>query len=108
MPATAAEPAIAEFVTQLTYDDLSWGMDGHPSVTLVPPLPALVPEADPSGRDVIAAFAAGFETECAVAEPISPAHYEAGWHATATFGSSVQLQPPLTCSGCPPRKSRRH
>jgi succinyl-CoA:acetate CoA-transferase len=63
MPATAAEPAIAEFVTQLTYDDLSWGMDGHPSVTLVPPLPALVPEADPSGRDVIAAFAAGFETE---------------------------------------------
>jgi len=73
----------------LDYDDLSWGMDGHPSVTLVPPLLALVPEADPSGRDVGAAFAAGFETACAVAEPISPAHYEAGWHATATSTSST-------------------
>ncbi|ERG94397.1 MmgE/PrpD family protein, partial [Haloquadratum walsbyi] len=25
----------------LDYDDLSWGLDGHPSVTLVPPLLAL-------------------------------------------------------------------
>ena len=71
----------------LDYDDLSWAMDGHPSVALVPPLLALAPETGASGRDLVTAYAAGFETACAVAEPVSPGHYEAGWHATATFGT---------------------
>jgi len=71
----------------LDYDDLSWAMDGHPSVTLVPPLLALADAADADGRDLVTAYAAGFEAECALAAPVSPAHYEAGWHATATFGT---------------------
>lgn len=71
----------------LDYDDLAWAMDGHPSVTLVPPLLSLAAEADATGRDLITAFAAGFELECALAAPISPDHYEAGWHATPTFGA---------------------
>jgi len=71
----------------LDYDDLSWALDGHPSVTLVPPLFALAEEAGASGRELITAFAVGFEVECAIAGPISPEHYEAGWHATATFGA---------------------
>lgn len=70
----------------LDYDDLSWAMDGHPSITLVPPLLALVDPTRASGRDLMTAYAAGFEVACALADPISPAHYEAGWHATATFG----------------------
>jgi 2-methylcitrate dehydratase PrpD len=71
----------------LDYDDLTWAMDGHPSVTLVPPLLVLAEEADAGGKDLITAFAVGFELECALAAPISPDHYEAGWHATATFGA---------------------
>lgn len=71
----------------LDYDDLSWAMDGHPSVTLVPPLLALAADANASGTDLVTAYAAGFEVECALAVPISPDHYEAGWHATATFGA---------------------
>lgn len=71
----------------LDYDDLSWAMDGHPSVTLIPALLPLVDQSDATGRDLITAYAAGFEAECAIAEPISPDHYEAGWHATATFGT---------------------
>lgn len=71
----------------LDYDDLSWAMDGHPSVTLVPPLLVLADESDASGEDLVTAFAAGFEVECALADPISPHHYEEGWHATATFGT---------------------
>ncbi|UHQ98589.1 MmgE/PrpD family protein (plasmid) [Natrinema zhouii] len=71
----------------LDYDDLSWAMNGHPSITLVPAVLALANEADASGRDLITAYAAGFEVECAVADPVSPDHYEAGWHATATFGT---------------------
>ncbi|MDL5363674.1 MmgE/PrpD family protein [Halalkalicoccus sp. NIPERK01] len=71
----------------LDYDDLSWAIDGHPSVVLVPPILALAGETDASGRDAIAAYVAGFEVMSAVAAPISPEHYEAGWHATATFGT---------------------
>lgn len=71
----------------LDYDDLSWAMNGHPSVTLVPPLLALADETNASGQDLINAYASGFEAECAIARPISPDHYEAGWHATATFGT---------------------
>lgn len=70
----------------LDYDDLSWAIDGHPSVVLVPPILALAGETDTSGRDAIAAYAVGFEVMSAVAAPISPEHYEDGWHATATFG----------------------
>lgn len=70
----------------LDYDDLSWAMDGHPSVTLVAPALAVGESVDASGRDLVTAFAAGFEAECYVAEPISPTHYERGWHPTATFG----------------------
>ena len=71
----------------LDYDDLAWVIDGHPSVTLVPPILALAAEANATGRDLVTAFAAGFELESAFAAPISPDHYEDGWHATATFGA---------------------
>jgi len=71
----------------LDYDDLAWAMDGHPSVALVPGLLAVADEVDASGRDLLTAYAAGYEVACAVAEPIGPEHYESGWHATATFGT---------------------
>ncbi|MEA5409779.1 MmgE/PrpD family protein [Haloarculaceae archaeon H-GB2-1] len=52
-----------------------------------PPILALAAEEDATGRDLVTAFAAGFELECTLAAPISPDHYEDGWHATATFGA---------------------
>jgi len=70
----------------LDYDDLSWGMDGHPSTVIVPPILAVAERRAVDGRDAVTAYVAGFEAACAVAEPISPAHYERGWHATSTFG----------------------
>ncbi|MFC5973558.1 MmgE/PrpD family protein [Halomarina salina] len=87
--ASAAERALRTGTAShaLDYDDLSWAMDGHPSVTLVPALFALAGERGASGEALVAAYAAGFEVECALADPISPDHYEAGWHATATFGA---------------------
>lgn len=71
----------------LDFDDVSWGMDGHPSVTLVAPALAVGERVDASGSELLTAFVAGFETECALAAPITPGHYERGWHATATFGT---------------------
>jgi 2-methylcitrate dehydratase PrpD len=47
----------------------------------------VAPELRPTGRRLITAYVAGFEAACAVAAPVSPDHYEAGWHATATFGA---------------------
>jgi 2-methylcitrate dehydratase PrpD len=38
------------------------------------------------GREALAAFIAGFETEVRVAVAAGPAHYEAGWHVTGTVG----------------------
>jgi 2-methylcitrate dehydratase PrpD len=70
----------------LDYDDVSWGMDGHPSVTLVAPALAVGEAVDATGRELLTAFVAGFETECFLASAISPGHYERGWHATGTFG----------------------
>lgn len=70
----------------LDFDDVSWGMGGYPSVTLVAPALAVGEQVDATGRDLVTAFVAGFETECYLASAISPGHYERGWHATATFG----------------------
>jgi 2-methylcitrate dehydratase PrpD len=71
----------------LDFDDVSSGMSGHPSVTLVPPLLAVGELEEASGEDLVTGFVAGFETECYLAQAISPAHYEAGWHPTSTFGT---------------------
>jgi 2-methylcitrate dehydratase PrpD len=85
LPAAALEYGTAAHA--LDYDDLSWGMDGHPSVVLVPPILAIAEQQSVSGEAATTAYAVGYEVACAVAAPISPDHYEAGWHATATFGT---------------------
>lgn len=85
--ASTAALALGTAAHALDYDDLSWGMDGHPSVVLVPPILALTAVTDVDGEDAVTAYAVGYEVACAVAEPISPDHYERGWHATATFGA---------------------
>lgn len=87
LPAESVALQVGTAAHALDYDDLSWAMDGHPSVTLVPPLLALLGDTSATGEDLITAYVAGFEVEAAVAGPISPGHYEAGWHATATFGT---------------------
>lgn len=71
----------------LDFDDVSPATSGHPSVPMIAPLLAAGEATDATGRDLLAAFVAGFETQAALAAPLLPSHYEAGWHATATFGT---------------------
>ncbi|MFC7157003.1 MmgE/PrpD family protein [Halomarina halobia] len=71
----------------LDFDDVSDGVNGHPSVTLVAPTLAVGEAVGASGRAALTAFVAGFETECYLTAPISPDHYAAGWHATSTIGT---------------------
>ena len=86
-PVQTAALANATAGHALDYDDLSWAMDGHPSVPMVAPILAVGEATGATGADAVTAYVAGFETQCYLAEPVSPTHYERGWHPTATFGT---------------------
>jgi 2-methylcitrate dehydratase PrpD len=70
----------------LDYDDYNGAMPGHPSVAILPGLLALAEAKASSGREVLTAFLAGYETECRIGAALSPGHYDFGFHATATIG----------------------
>ncbi|MGH9356829.1 MAG: MmgE/PrpD family protein, partial [Terriglobia bacterium] len=72
----------------LDYDDVTWGLIGHPSVSLVPSLLALGELIGASGRDVLLAYVVGFEVMAKLGRTTQPKHsLEGGWHATGTIGS---------------------
>jgi 2-methylcitrate dehydratase PrpD len=70
----------------LDFDDVAGSMGGHPSVMLVPALIPLGESLGSSGRDLVTAYVAGFETECRIARGVHHHHYDKGWHPTATLG----------------------
>jgi 2-methylcitrate dehydratase PrpD len=70
----------------LDYDDVNLAMPGHPSVAILPALLALAEQRKSSGRDVVAAFVAGYETACRIGSALRPGHYNLGFHATGTVG----------------------
>jgi len=71
----------------LDYDDVNLAMPGHPTVAILPALLALGEETHACGADVIAAFVAGYETQCRAGLMVAPAHYDHGFHATGTIGA---------------------
>ena len=56
------------------------------SVTVFPAIMALSEWRRIGGRDFITAFATGVEVESRIGAAVTPAHYDRGWHATATVG----------------------
>jgi 2-methylcitrate dehydratase PrpD len=70
----------------LDYDDCSDTLGGHPSAPILPALFALAETRGTSGRDFIAAYVAGWETETRIARGVNFHHYDKGWHPTATLG----------------------
>ncbi|MCC7484598.1 MAG: MmgE/PrpD family protein [Burkholderiales bacterium] len=70
----------------LDFDDCNNTIGGHPSAPILPGLIALADEIGASGREFIAAYVAGFETECKIATGVHFHHYMHGWHPTATLG----------------------
>ncbi len=71
----------------LDYDDVHLAMSGHPSVPIWPALLALAEWRGGSGRDVLTAFAAGYEMECRIGMLVMPGHYTTGFHSTGTLGT---------------------
>ena len=70
----------------LDFDDCNNTLGGHPSAPILPALFALAEQNGASGREFIAAYVAGFETETKIALGVNFNHYTKGWHPTATLG----------------------
>ena len=86
---SVAEAALVNGATShaLDFDDVHPAMGGHPTVPVAPAILAIAEHRGATGADLIAAFVAGFETECRLGLAVGPSHYQAGWHSTATIGS---------------------
>ena len=70
----------------LDFDDTHPGTLVHPSGPVASAVLALAELRHASGAELINAFVTGVEVECRVARAVLPAHYDVGWHITATAG----------------------
>jgi len=70
----------------LDYDDVQQSLSGHPSAPILPAVLAVAERGKAPGAALLTAFVIGVEIEAKLGRAINPAHYEAGWHATATLG----------------------
>lgn len=84
-------PALAALVNgtaahALDFDDVSWAMNGHPTVPLLPAAFALAEALGRSGAELLRAYVVGFEVQARLGQALGKPHYERGWHATSTLG----------------------
>ena len=70
----------------LDFDDTHPDTLVHPSGPVASALFALAEHRTVSGPELVNAFVTGVEVECRVARAVLPAHYDVGWHITATAG----------------------
>ena len=86
--AAAPQAALANGMAahSLDFDDTFLEAITHASASLVPALFALGDETGASGRDILDGYIVGLEIHGALGLALNRAHYEAGWHATATLG----------------------
>jgi len=68
------------------FDDNNAPMIAHPSASLVSALLPLAQVRHASGREVLAAYAAGFEVGVKLGRALNPGLYEKGWHVTRVLG----------------------
>jgi 2-methylcitrate dehydratase PrpD len=87
LPALSAALVNGAAAHALDYDDVNMAMPGHPSVAVLPALLALAELTGSSGREVVTAFVAGYETACRIGAALQPGHYNLGFHSTGTVGS---------------------
>ncbi|MBO0739741.1 MAG: MmgE/PrpD family protein, partial [Alphaproteobacteria bacterium] len=69
----------------LDYDDVA-SLRGHPSTVLVPAILAEAEALGASGRHMLAAYVAGYETWAELAWRDPGHHHRKGWHPTGIFG----------------------
>jgi 2-methylcitrate dehydratase PrpD len=75
-----------------TFDDTHESGPSHPGSAVVAAALAAAETAQTSGRTLLAALLAGYETATRVSAALGPAHYAAGFHSTGTatpFGAAA-------------------
>jgi 2-methylcitrate dehydratase PrpD len=70
----------------LDYDDVQQSLSGHPSAPILSAALSVAERVGAAGAALVTAFVVGVEIEAKLGRALNPAHYEAGWHATATLG----------------------
>jgi 2-methylcitrate dehydratase PrpD len=76
----------------LDFDDTHLATVVHPTAVVAPALLALAEQRRISGPEFLHALALGIECACRIGNAAGPAHYENGWHISATcgvFGAAV-------------------
>jgi len=74
--------------TQLsTSPEAVYGLLTHPSTPVLSAATAVAEDVNASGKQLLAAYCAGVEVACRVADAINPRHYQAGFHSTGTVGT---------------------
>jgi 2-methylcitrate dehydratase PrpD len=74
----------------LDFDDVYVGQPDqplHPSVPIAPVVFALAERDKLNGRQLLAAFCLGIETEARISAGLGTTHYAKGFHATSTMGA---------------------
>ncbi|MCJ2144784.1 MmgE/PrpD family protein [Methylobacterium sp. E-066] len=85
--ASAADAALINGTAAhaLDFDDVA--LRGHPSTVLVPAILAEAEALGASGRDMVAAYLAGYETWAELVGRDRGFHHGKGWHPTGIFGA---------------------
>lgn len=68
------------------FDDTHLRTVIHPSPPIAPGLLALAEDVRITGERFIQAFVLGVDVACRIGNAVCPAHYNLGWHSTATAG----------------------
>lgn len=71
----------------LDYDDVHTCIPGHVTVAIAPSVVSVGEILGASGTQMLAAFVAGFEAMCGIAQLLGDGHARAGFHPTATLGA---------------------
>ena len=86
-PARAAALVNGTTSHALDYDDTHFAHIGHPSVAVIPAALAMAEREGCDGEEMLAAALIGAEASVRVGVWLGRAHYQAGFHQTATAGT---------------------
>lgn len=87
VPARAAALVNGATSHALDYDDTHFGHIGHPSVAIYPAALAVGEATNAAASDVVDAFLIGAEASVRLGMLLGAAHYNRGFHQTATAGA---------------------
>jgi 2-methylcitrate dehydratase PrpD len=87
VPARAAALANGTLSHALDYDDTHFAYVGHPSVAVFPAALAMAERQGASGAAFVEAALLGMEAACRIGHWLGTAHYNQGFHQTATSGA---------------------